>query len=89
MIWSARCNRVVFKYTLFTECVSEECSLIDDGAKGMLKLREAGAVTAAQDEKISVVFGMSKVALELKATDISLPIESIADFLIQKSQVIN
>ena len=57
----------------------------DDGAKGMLKLREAGASTAAQDEKTSIVFGMPKVALDIKATDTALPIEAVADFLITKS----
>lgn len=39
----------------------------DDGARGLLELREAGAVTYAQDEKSCVVFGMPKEAIALGA----------------------
>ncbi len=35
-----------------------------DGAKGLLKMKDAGAKTIAQDEKSSVVFGMPKEAFE-------------------------
>lgn len=35
-----------------------------DGAMGLLKMRQTGAVTIAQNEKSSVVFGMPKVAVE-------------------------
>lgn len=38
-----------------------------DGSKGMLKLREAGAMTFAQDERSSVIFGMPKEAIRLNA----------------------
>jgi two-component system chemotaxis response regulator CheB len=38
-----------------------------DGSKGMLNLREAGAMTFAQDEKSSVIFGMPKEAIRLDA----------------------
>jgi two-component system chemotaxis response regulator CheB len=58
----------------------------DDGAKGMLKLKEAGGVCAAQDEATSVVFGMPKAAHEIGAAETLLPIDKIAEFLIQKSQ---
>lgn len=40
-----------------------------DGAQGMLKMKEAGAKTIAQDEKSCVVFGMPKEAIELGAVD--------------------
>jgi len=39
----------------------------DDGAKGLLDMREAGAYTIAQDEESSVVWGMPRVAAELGA----------------------
>ncbi len=38
-----------------------------DGAAGMLKLKEKGAYTIAQDEKSSVVWGMPKVAIDMNA----------------------
>jgi two-component system chemotaxis response regulator CheB len=38
-----------------------------DGAKGMLELHEKGAMTFAQDQKSSVVFGMPKEAIRLNA----------------------
>lgn len=36
-----------------------------DGARGMLRMRQQGAPTVAQDEKSSVVWGMPRVAVEL------------------------
>lgn len=38
-----------------------------DGAQGMLNLKEAGAMTFAQDEKSSVIFGMPKEAIRINA----------------------
>ena len=40
-----------------------------DGARGMLAMRESGAVTIAQDEVTSVVFGMPKEAIALGAAE--------------------
>ncbi len=37
----------------------------DDGARGLLSMRQAGANTIAQDEASSVVFGMQKEAIKL------------------------
>ncbi|MGO4739575.1 chemotaxis response regulator protein-glutamate methylesterase [Bosea sp. 2KB_26] len=39
----------------------------DDGARGLLEMRKAGAHTLAQDEESCVVFGMPKEAIELGA----------------------
>lgn len=50
----------------------------DDGARGMLELKEAGAYTIAQDEKSCVVFGMPKEAIALGGVDKVLPLERIA-----------
>jgi two-component system chemotaxis response regulator CheB len=41
----------------------------NDGAEGMLKMREAGARTIAQDEASSIVFGMPKEAIECGAAE--------------------
>jgi len=40
-----------------------------DGASGMLKMKEAGAFTLAQDEESCVVFGMPKQAVESGGVD--------------------
>jgi len=40
-----------------------------DGALGLLKMREAGARTLAQDEKSCIVFGMPKEAIKLGAVE--------------------
>lgn len=50
----------------------------DDGAKGLLEMKKAGAFTIAQDEKTSIVFGMANVAIKLGAIDRVLPLEAIA-----------
>ncbi len=55
----------------------------DDGARGLLEMKEAGAKTVAQDEKSCVVFGMPKEAIKLDAADKILPLESIAPWVIK------
>jgi len=50
----------------------------DDGANGMLEMKEAGAMTIAQDEESCVVFGMPNEAIKRKAVDRILPLDSIA-----------
>lgn len=51
----------------------------DDGSRGMLEMKEAGAsLNIAQDEKTSVVFGMPKEAIKAGGVDITLPLEQIA-----------
>jgi two-component system chemotaxis response regulator CheB len=49
----------------------------DDGAKGLLKLKEAGAMTIAQDEATSPVYGMPKAAKELGAANKILGFDDI------------
>ena len=53
-----------------------------DGAKGLLKLKECGAKTIAQDEKTSVVFGMPKEAIKLGAADVVSPLEDVANNIV-------
>ena len=50
-----------------------------DGARGLKCMLEAGAVTIAQDEETSTVFGMPKAAAERGAAEVVLPIEDIAE----------
>jgi two-component system chemotaxis response regulator CheB len=46
-----------------------------EGARGLLRLREAGAWTLAQDERTSTVFGMPRAAIELQAACEVLPLD--------------
>ncbi|MCQ2249983.1 MAG: chemotaxis response regulator protein-glutamate methylesterase [Bacteroidales bacterium] len=55
----------------------------DDGAKGLLEMKEAGAKTAAQDEATCVVYGMPKEAVKLGAADKILPLEKLAQFAVK------
>ncbi|HVT96990.1 MAG TPA: chemotaxis response regulator protein-glutamate methylesterase, partial [Acidobacteriaceae bacterium] len=50
----------------------------NDGAQGMLRMKEAESYTIAQDEASSVVFGMPKEAIRLGAVDQVLPLHRIA-----------
>jgi len=52
-----------------------------DGAEGLLEMKNAGANTVAQDEQSSVVFGMPKAAIDLKAADVVLPLFKIANYI--------
>ena len=50
----------------------------DDGAHGLLEMREAGAATIAQDEATCVVFGMPNEAIKLGGAQQVLPLPLIA-----------
>jgi two-component system chemotaxis response regulator CheB len=50
----------------------------DDGARGMLEMKQAGAMTIAQDEASCVVFGMPKEAIKYGAVSKILPLQAVA-----------
>jgi two-component system chemotaxis response regulator CheB len=52
-----------------------------DGATGMLNLRHAGALTAAQNEDTCVVFGMPKEAIKLGAAQQVLALQDMPAFI--------
>jgi two-component system, chemotaxis family, protein-glutamate methylesterase/glutaminase len=54
----------------------------DDGARGMKEMHEAGAVTLAQDEYTSVVWGMPGEAVKHGGVDFILPLHEIYSKLI-------
>ena len=58
----------------------------DDGAKGLLEMKERGAFTIAQDETTSVVFGMPQEAIKLNAVDMILPLEKIGRTIIKEAE---
>ena len=49
----------------------------NDGARGMLELRDAGGLTYAQDDRSSAVFGMAKAAVENGAVARVLPLDAL------------
>ncbi|CAH2601894.1 protein-glutamate methylesterase/protein glutamine deamidase [Rhodovastum atsumiense] len=50
----------------------------DDGASGLLEMKNEGALTIAQDEESCIVFGMPKKAIELGAATKVMPLGGLA-----------
>lgn len=57
----------------------------DDGARGLLEMRQSGSSTIAQDEASCVVFGMPKEAIALGAAERILPLDSLAREIIKSA----
>jgi len=53
----------------------------DDGARGLLEMKQAGARTLAQDEESCVVFGMPKEAIKLGAADRVISLHQIPELI--------
>jgi two-component system, chemotaxis family, protein-glutamate methylesterase/glutaminase len=58
----------------------------DDGARGMLEMKQAGAMTIAQDETTCVVFGMPKEAVKLGAVHKVLPLPAVAGAILASTR---
>ncbi len=58
----------------------------DDGARGLLEMKQAGARTLVQDEASSVVWGMPGAAFKLGAADEVVPLDQVAARLLAWSQ---
>ena len=59
----------------------------DDGAKGMLEMKQAGAYNFAQDETSCVVFGMPKEAIKHGGVDVTAPLNKIPKLVLEKINV--
>ena len=63
----------------------------EDGAEGLLRLRESGGYTIAEDESTCVVYGMPAEAVRLGAVSESLPLPAIAprilELIVPRSEV--
>lgn len=53
----------------------------DDGAKGLMEMKEAGASTVAQSEESCVVFGMPKVAINTGAANKVFNLREISEYI--------
>ncbi len=55
----------------------------DDGARGMLEMRQAGAYNIAQDEASCVVYGMPAEAVKKRAVNKVVPLNEISEELVR------
>ncbi len=53
----------------------------NDGAAGLLEMKQSGAYTVAQNEESCVVFGMPKEAIKLGAADMITDIDGIINYI--------
>jgi len=53
-----------------------------DGAKGLVRIKQNGGTTIAQDEASSVIYGMPRAAAETGSVDLVLPLSEIAGKLL-------
>lgn len=56
-----------------------------DGALGLARMRAAGALTIAQDERTSLIYGMPKAACDMGAVVLSLPLQKICAELVKQT----
>jgi len=59
----------------------------DDGAVGLLKLKENGATTIAESEDSAPVFGMPRCAIEIGAADYVLSLDEMISFFVQEGLI--
>lgn len=55
----------------------------NDGAAGLLAVKQAGGTTIAQDQATSAVFGMPQAAVRLGAADAVLALDSVAEAVLR------
>ncbi|WP_119393805.1 protein-glutamate methylesterase/protein-glutamine glutaminase [Salinibius halmophilus] len=61
----------------------------DDGARGLKLMRNAGALTFAQDEASCVVFGMPKEAIALDGADHVIPLKKVPNAIMQSVEALH
>ncbi len=60
----------------------------EDGARGLLQMRQQGARTIAQDEESCLVYGMPRAAVTLGAAEQILPLKAIAPVLLELARTV-
>jgi two-component system, chemotaxis family, protein-glutamate methylesterase/glutaminase len=58
----------------------------EDGATGLVEMRQAGGFTIAEDESTAVVYGMPAAAVRLGGSSLSLPLPAIGPRLVQMAR---
>ncbi|WP_457753499.1 protein-glutamate methylesterase/protein-glutamine glutaminase [Thermococcus sp.] len=59
-----------------------------DGAQGIVEIKKRGGITIAQDKQTSIIFGMPKAAIETGMVDYVVPLDKIADTIVEAVQKI-
>jgi len=80
------CPNIDVMFASFVPFAKDTCGILltgmgNDGANGLKKLHDNGAISVVQDERTSVVYGMPKAATELFIVDYILPIDLIPNFI--------
>jgi two-component system chemotaxis response regulator CheB len=57
--------------------------MMNDGANGVRAVKRAAGYVIAQDQATSVIWGMPRAAIETGAVDQVLPLDRIADTMLQ------
>ena len=85
---SGHCPSVDVMFASVAECAGSKAigvlltGMGQDGANGLLAMKNSGALTIGQDEKSSVVYGMPKVANDIGAVTYQLPLNQIASRIV-------
>jgi two-component system chemotaxis response regulator CheB len=58
----------------------------EDGAEGLVAMRQAGGYAMAEDESTAVVYGMPAAAARMGGVDVSLPLDMIAPRILRLAQ---
>lgn len=58
----------------------------EDGADGLLRMKQAGAATMAQNEASCVVFGMPRAAIQRGAVDEVVPLTALAEAVLRRAR---
>lgn len=58
----------------------------EDGARGLLAMRKEGAMTLAQDESTSTIFGMPQAAIKIEAVRKVISLEELPAWLIKRTR---
>jgi two-component system chemotaxis response regulator CheB len=59
----------------------------NDGAAGLLQMRNAGARTLGQDEKSCLIYGMPRVAWQMGAVETEVPLSRLAEQVLEACAV--
>jgi two-component system chemotaxis response regulator CheB len=89
-VWSQRPSVDVLFNSVAVQMGAKSVGVIltgmgEDGAEGLFNMRKKGAHTIGQDKDSSIVYGMPKAAFERGAVSVQLPLEKIAQEILENA----